>query len=57
MIYLLIGVAIIALTNLGTLSILTRYIDIDRKEKHQKPKNRKTPKKKRQTKTKKRKRK
>jgi len=41
MIYVIIGVAIIVLTNLGTLSILTRYVDTDRKEKHQKQKTRK----------------
>lgn len=57
MIYLFIGIAIIALTNLGALSIVMHYIERDIKEEHQKPKRKKPLRKKGQTKTKKRRRK
>jgi hypothetical protein len=54
MIYLFIGIVIIALTNLGVLSVLTRYIVVDAKEEHQGSKKKRPLKKKGQTKAKKR---
>jgi hypothetical protein len=56
MIYLLIGIAIIAIANLGTLSILTHYLDKDMKEEHKRSQKRRASKKKVQTQTKKRRR-
>ena len=54
MIYLFIGIVIIVLTNLGVLSVLTRYIVADAKEEHQEAKKKRPLKKKGQTKAKKR---
>jgi hypothetical protein len=56
MIYLLIGVAFIVLTNLGTLSIVTHYLDKDMKEKPKRSQKRRPAKKKVQTQTKKKRR-
>jgi len=56
MIYLFIGILLIVLTNLGLLSILTRYIAEDAKEEQQRSEKRKLLKKKGQAKAKKRRR-
>ena len=54
MIYLFIGIVIIVLTNLGVLSVLTRYIVEDAKEEPRRSKKKEMLRKKSQTKTKKR---
>jgi len=49
MIYLLFGIAIIVVTNLGALSILIHYMDRDMKEEYKRSKKKKSSRKKGQT--------